>query len=508
MAAASGSTGLSLWVDTADPTGYRRLVGDLEADVGVVGAGIAGLTAALALKRRGLTVAVLEAARIGSGVTGNTTGKVTSLHRLAYTGLAAGHGADAARAYGEANEAAVAHIAATVEAEGIDCGFRRVANYTFAEDDDSLRKVRAEAALAADLGLPATFTPDVPLPFPALGAVRFDGQAQMHAVKYLQGLARAVDGGGSHVFEETAVRALHDGSPAVVDTADGAVRAAHVVVATNFPFGDDGRFAARCTLHRSYICASPGSLPPGATFISAGEPMRSLLAVREAGTDYVLIGGEGHPVPGGGALERYARLAAYGRDMLGTGEPVYRWSTQDCMPVDGLPFAGPISPDAKGIQVITGLRKWGLTNGTAAALAVADTICELPKPWARLFDTNRPVQAARRPAPPAGSGRPGPAEVRSLAPGQGTVVDAGGEKLAVHADAAGTLHAISAVCTHLGCTVEFNAADSTWDCPCHGSRFSTDGTVIQGPATADLPTRPVPAEQGPADAGPSATPRL
>ena len=271
---------VSLWVATAGTTRYPSLDTDLEVDVAVVGGGIAGLTAALALKRAGHTVAVLEAARIGTGVTGHTTGKVTSLHRLAYTELADRHGPDVAGTYGQANQAAIEHIARVVAEEGIDCDFRRVSNYTYAESDDALARVRDEAALAARLGLPAVFTSEVPLPFAVRGAVRFDGQAQLHAVKYLQGLARAVDGSGSHVLEDSRVTSVRDGVPAVVETGSGTVRAREVIVATNVPVGDAGLFAERCYLHRSYVVASLAPAAPlDGTFISVDEPMRSILAI-------------------------------------------------------------------------------------------------------------------------------------------------------------------------------------------------------------------------------------
>ncbi|WP_240689734.1 FAD-dependent oxidoreductase [Arthrobacter sp. PAMC25564] len=483
---------VSLWVATAGVTGYPALDGDLEVDTAVIGAGIAGLTAALALKRAGHSVAVVEAARVGTGVTGHTTGKVTSLHRLAYTALADRHGVDTARGYGQANQAAVEHIARVVSAERIDCDFRRVANFSYAETDEALALVRDEAALAAGLGLPSVFTSDVPLPFAVKGAVRFENQAQFHAVKYLQGLARAVDGGGSFVFEESRAVALRDGSPAIVETGRGSVRARDVIVATNVPFGDGGFFDARCLLHRSYVVASrAGSLPLEGTYISVDDPMRSILAVQVEGTGYLLAGGEGHPAGESvDSTERYRRLAAFSRDRLGAGGAEFRWSTQDGLPIDGLPFVGIMPPSASHVHVITGLRKWGLSNGTAAALILADTLCGRVNPWARVFDSNRatPAVSVARPVD-----RDGPAAGHALpAPGEGSVVERDGEKVAVYADPAGKLRAVSAVCTHLGCTVEFNSADVTWDCPCHGSRFATDGTVIQGPASTSLVPRPSP----------------
>ncbi|MEQ4518811.1 FAD-dependent oxidoreductase [Pseudarthrobacter sp. B907] len=493
---------LSLWAATAGTASYASLDASadspVEVDVAVIGGGIAGLSAALALKRAGQTVAVLEASRVGTGVTGNTTGKVTSLHRLAYSELAARHGTGAAAVYGQANEAAIAHIAGVVAAEGIDCGFRRVANYTYAETGPALALVREEAALAERLGLPASFTADVPLPFAVRGAVRFDGQAQLNALKYVQGLARAVQGDGSFVFEESPATGFRDGSPAVVDTGQGSVRAKEIIVATNLPFGDNGRFDARCYAHRSYIVAARSAGPAlDATFVSVEEPMRSILTVEVEGASYVLAGGEGHRATESvDSAERYGRLAVFARDRLGAAETVFRWSTQDAMPADGLPYVGLMGPEYRHVHVITGLRKWGLTNGTAAALILRDRLCGTANPWAAVFDSNR--SAGETQEVPVGPGEGATAAVAApaegiladIAPGEGMVVDVRGARAAVYVSPAGDVQAVSAVCTHLGCTVEFNRADVTWDCPCHGSRFATDGSVIQGPATRNLAAAP------------------
>ena len=488
----------SLWAATSAATSYAALDEVIDVDVAVIGGGIAGLTAALALKRAGQTVAVLEAARVGTGVTGNTTGKVTSLHRLAYTELAARHGTEAARIYGQANEAAIEHVAGTVGAEGIACSFRRVSNYTYAESEDALALVREEAALAARLGLPSSLTTDVPLPFavgsfPVTGAVRFDNQAQIHALRYVQGLARAVDGDGSFVFEDSPATGFRDGTPAVADTERGSVRANEIIVATNMPFGDNGFFAGRCYAHRSYIVAARSDAAPlDSTFVSVDEPMRSILTTDVDGVSYVLAGGEGHPASEQvDSAERYGRLAAFARDRLGVGEIAFRWSTQDAMPADGLPYVGRLSPDFRHVHVITGLRKWGLTNGTAAALILRDLLCGRTNPWAEVFDSTRAVRA-RGAAQPEATPPEAPAGPSEIAPGRGRVVDVDGAETAVYVSPAGDVRAVSAVCTHLGCTVEFNVADATWDCPCHGSRFSTDGTVIQGPATRNLEPGPAP----------------
>jgi len=496
---------LSLWLATAGATDFPQLQGTVEVDVAVIGGGIAGLTAALALKRSGRSVAVLEAGRVGTGVTGHTTGKVTSLHRLAYTALERSHGAEAAEIYGKANQAAVEHVARVVAAEDISCGFRRVANYTFAGREDALPQVRAEAELATRLGLPAAFTADVPLPFPVAGAVRFDDQAQIHAVQYLQGMAARVDGGGSFVFEGTRAVGLQDGPSVRVAAGNGTVLAADAIVATNVPFGDRGRLGALCPPHRSYIVAAALDAPPlDATFISADEPMRSLLTVQLNGVTYLLTGGGGHPAAEHvDPAPRFASLAGYAHSRFGAGPVAYRWSTQDAMPSDGLPYVGPLNPDSRHAFVITGLRKWGLTNGMAAALMLTDLLNGTPNEWAPLFDSNRApllpgaAAAGHTTADSTPDGlENGPDDVArqtaDLALGDGKVIDSAGTSMACYRDQAGDIHAVSAICTHLGCTVGFNREDRTWDCPCHGSRFTVDGKVIQGPATEDLPPHPAP----------------
>ena len=494
-----GGKAVSLWVDTAEKTDLPKLEGPLRVDVAIVGGGIAGLTAAALLKQQGARVAVLEAGRVGTGVTGHTTGKVSSLHQLVYRELRRSFGIEGARIYGEANQAAIEQVARLVETEAIECDFQRVSNYTYAESDSGLKEVEEEAAIALKLGLPAEFTRSVPLPYPVAGAVRFSDQAQFHATKYLVGLARSVAGDGSHVFEQTRATEVKDDSPCRVSTEAGSVIADAVIIATNFPILDRGLFFARCHPHRSYLIAlGLDGEPPEGTFISADQPLRSILPYRDGEANYLLVGGEGHRASDSvDAADRYLRLETWARERFPVSSLEYRWSTQDAVPVDGVPYVGRMSPFSKNLYVATGFRKWGLTNGTVAAMILSDRILGKPNPWSSTFNSNRlkPLAGGRRFLSEnlrAGARLVG-GRIRSrgsalgdLERGEAKVLELKGEKVAAYKDDGGDVHAVSAVCTHQGCLVEWNGSDKTWDCPCHGSRFELDGAVIQGPAVDDL----------------------
>ncbi len=386
---------VSYWTDSMASPGYPALAGDTHADVVIIGGGIVGLTAAYFLKRAGLTVAVLEKGTIGSGVTGHTTGKVTSQHGLAYDRLARDVGREAARTYAEANQTAIGEIEGIITQEGIDCDWQRDDNYVFTERADRVAAFKAEARTARELGLPAEFTVETPLPFSVQGAVRFTGQAKFHSRKYLLGLAEAVQGNGGRIFERSKVKVsgIKDGKPCRVETADGTVTAPHVIMATNVPFQPASR-GLYCTIEyplQSYVVATKPSNGLRGMYITYDGPLRSILPVTVDGTDLLLVGGESHvPYFGGGtANRRYRRLAGYARERLNAGPVEYRWNTWDYLSIDNMPLIGKLLPGSKCLYVATAFMKWGLTNGTVSGITLADLIQGKENVRTRTFDVRR-----------------------------------------------------------------------------------------------------------------------
>ena len=381
----------SLWLATAPESSYPVFTGDLRCDIVVVGGGITGLTTAYLLHQRGAKVALIERHRLATGTTGKTTAKVSSLHSLSYHQLAAKKGEEKARQYGEANQAALGLISSLVSELDIDCWFERAPAYTYTGNDDQVAQIEAEVGAAARLGLPASYTTETDLPYPVRAAVRFDDQAHFHPRRYCLAQAAAIQGGGSGVFEDTAALDVEEEADhVVVRTSGGEVRAEQVVLATLLPFLDIGGFFAKAEPTRSYAMAARlrGGAPRG-MYLSADSPTRSLRPVRYGGAEGLVLGGPSHPSGREDHTARhYEDLEAWARDTFEIESVDYRWSAQDYTTVDSVPYVGR-SPRTRRTFVATGFKKWGITNGTAAAMVLADVLSGRDNNWVEVFDASR-----------------------------------------------------------------------------------------------------------------------
>ncbi len=500
----------SFWTATAKetPPTYPALRSDLQVDVAIVGGGIVGLTAAEMLRRAGRSVAVLEARRVGQQVTGRSTAKVTSQHGLIYDRLIRDFGEDGARIYGEANEQAIGRIEEFVAELDLDCDLARASAYVYAATPAELPQIQREVEAALRLGLPAAYVDQLPLPFATAGGIRFDGQAQFQPYDYTLGLARSVASAG-RIFEHTRVTAIEDDEPCVVRTEAGAtVTAKDVIVATHIPIGKIGLFFAKAFPYAHPVIAARVNADRilDGMFISAGLPSHSVRFARHGGQNYVIAAGDSYkPGHTDEQSRAFADLDRFLQDAFGVTATEYRWTNEDFDAMDGVPFIGR-SPGSGHQFVATGFNAWGITGGTVAGILLADLIAGQTNPWAELFNAGRAKPVAGGPSflkenmhaaqhlmserilkrRPDASG--------AIGPGEGAIIELDGKQVAVHRDTEGRLHAVSAICTHLGCVVGWNGVDRTWDCSCHGSRFGLDGSVIHGPAVSPLEKKSLPAE--------------
>ena len=491
----------SYWMATSPETGFPPLDGDGRVDVTVIGGGIAGITTAFLLKKAGLTVALIDAYRIVTGATGHTTAKVTVLHRLIYADLIDRLGSVKARQYAAANRAGVETVASLVLEYDIPCSFERKPAYTYAESEESREKVMAEVDAARRLGLHAAFTEDVPLPGESHGAVVLEGQAQFHPRNYLLLLAGHLPGEGSYVFEMTRAVGIEERADGVaVKTDRGTLHSSHAVLATHYPIYDrPGAYYARMQPSRSYALGVRIDEPfPDGIFINASDPVHSWRSQPAGDGELVIVTGAAH---GTGQVTdtraHYRDLEAYARSIYPVTSVDYHWSAQDYITVDRVPYIGRLAEGHDRVFVATGFGKWGMAAGTAAGTILTDLIRGRTNPWAEVFDPLRfreqpefPDRVQKRLEAAGGAIEVGAAgfdrEVAAIPPGEGKVVEAGGQNVAVFRDDRGGIRTLDPTCMHMGCTVVWNNAERSWDCPCHGSRYAADGRVIESPTVRGL----------------------
>jgi glycine/D-amino acid oxidase-like deaminating enzyme/nitrite reductase/ring-hydroxylating ferredoxin subunit len=494
------------WSAAETTLSFPPLSENVSADVVIVGAGITGLTTAYLLATAGRRVVVLERGRCAAVDTGHTTAHVTMVTDARLTELSRRLGRDHAQAVWDAGLAAMAQIADLVDACDIDAGFEWVSGYLHAPVHDQAPDARAEfqreATLARELGFDVEYLDDVPLLHRP--GMRIGHQARIHPRKYAAGLARAIIALGGRIHEGSAAETFTN-DPRSVQANGHTVTCDDVVVATHNPVVGLGGmagatlFQTKLALYTSYVVAgrvASGSVPD-ALWWDTADPYRYLRIEHEPGYDVVIFGGEDHKTgQQDDTRDSYRRLERGLRAIVPDVEVTHRWSGQVIETPDGLPYIG---RSADHQYSATGYSGNGLTFGTLAGVMMSDAILQRSNPWTDLFDPDRKALGLAlwnyvkenidypyymiRDRFTAGAAQ----TVRSIKRGHGCVVERSGQKVAAYRDARGAISVRSAVCTHMGCLVTWNTADRTWDCPCHGSRFTPTGDVISGPAEQPLP---------------------
>ncbi|MCI9157010.1 MAG: FAD-dependent oxidoreductase [Lawsonibacter sp.] len=427
----------SIWTKTARLPQFEPLRSDLNTDVLIIGGGLAGVLCAYKLSQAGVDCALVEADRVCGGITKNTTAKITSQHGLIYDKLIREFGTERARLYLEANQGALEEYRALCR--DIDCDFEEKDAFVYSLDDR--KKIDRELKALDRLGFQAEFAADIPLPFPTAGAVKFPRQAQFHPLKFVAAIAKNL-----RIFERTKVLELGPGK-AVTD--GGTVSAEKIIVATHFPLlNKHGGYFLKLYQHRSYVLALENA--PDVRGMYVDENQRGL-SFRNCGGLLFLGGGSHRTGKEGGGWQELERFVC--RDYP-DARIIARWATQDCMTLDGVPCIGPYSKGTSGLYVATGFNKWGMTSSMAAASVLTDLVLDRKNPYTELFSPSRTVLRPQLAA---------------------NVLES----------ALGILTPTTPRCPHMGCALKYNAAEHSWDCPCHGSRFREDGALIDNPATDD-----------------------
>lgn len=494
----------SLWTATADVPDCPPLAEDLRVDVCIVGAGIAGLSTAYILTRAGKTVAVLDDGTLSSGMSSMTTAHLTCVLDERYYDLERIHGEEGARLAAESHMTAINRMETIIASEKLDCDFERLNGYLFRTKDSEADVLIRELAAAQRAGIDAALVDSAPRSALENGqCLLFPNQAQLHPLKYLAGLSRAIQRDGGRLFTMTHAESIEGGVPAQVTANGHVVTADAIVVATHAPVNNLVAIHTKQTGYMTYVIGArvPRGAVMRALYWDTGSPYHYVRVQNTNGGDILIVGGEDHRTgQADDTEERYDRLESWARQRFPFIEEIaYTWSGQVMQSVDGLAFVGRNPMDERNVYVVTGDSGTGMTSATIAGILFTDLIEGRSNSWEGLYDPSRKSlrtarayagEAVRTAAQYADWVRPGDVKsVDDIPLDSGAVLNEGLTPVAVYREPDGTVHRLSAVCVHLGCIVAWNAAERSWDCPCHGSRYDRYGAVISGPANSDLPPR-------------------
>ena len=491
----------SLWIETTKKElNLKQLEKDEKTEICVIGAGIFGLTTAYYLTLAGKKVTVIEKGDIGEKVSGNTTGKITSQHVLFYNHLISDYGEEYARKYLEANEDAIKNIKEIIDREQIECEFTEKNAYVYTTKQDEVLDIEKEVDAVNKIGGKAKLVTNTDLPFKVKAAIEFEGQAQFHPRKYMEGLAKSIIKDNKIYNYTTALDVKKEGDIFTVYTDRGNINAKYVVLATHYPIiNAPGFYFLKMYQSTSYIIAveTKSKLPQG-MYINDKPPIYSFRTAQYNGKKILLIAGSDHktgePIPDD---SKYQDLEKKARELYPDCKVLFKWNTRDCISLDKIPYIGEFSNLMKNLYVGTGFKKWGITSSEVAANIVVDKILGKTNKYANIFNSKRlkPIKnrwemqnilkqtvisfAFEKAEIPMGS-------IEQIPNDSAAIINIDGTNIGVYKDTSGNIFSVKPVCSHLGCTLTWNNLDKTWDCPCHGSRFDYMGNNIYNPANKGL----------------------
>ncbi|WP_172194713.1 FAD-dependent oxidoreductase [Saccharibacillus qingshengii] len=495
----------SMWRTVTTLPTFPEMHEDIKVDAAVIGAGIAGVTTAYLLSLEGYKVALVDAGQILDGTTGYTTAKISAQHGLIYSEFLTNFRPEIARSYYEANVEGLNFIRDMVKKNGINCDFKEETAYLYTNQDDKLDDLRKEFEAYQELGIPGQWHDSLPIPVAAKGAISMPGQAQFNPLKYLKFLVEKIIENGGLIYENTTIEGAVYGKPIEAYTIDGQHRiyCNEMVVTTHYPFWNvPAGYFTRLSVERSYALAvKPETSFHGGMYLSIDDEKRSIRSAMFEGEEVLIVGGENHPTgKDENTFDHYLALEKFAGETFGSREIPFRWSAQDITTLDKIPYIGPLSSDYPFTFIATGFNKWGMTNGTFAGLLLRDNVIRRSNPHMNTFNPgrfndksmNQTVVTGLKMAKELIKGKFGGVDekISNLEPDQGALVRHNGKKVGAYRDPKGELFLVDTTCTHMGCETAWNEAERSWDCPCHGSRFSYTGDVLEGPATDPLERLP------------------
>nr|WP_240338513.1 FAD-dependent oxidoreductase [Peribacillus alkalitolerans] len=489
------------WRSSTDLEEFPTLNESISTPTLVVGGGITGITTAYLLAKAGIRTVLVEAGKVLNGTTGHTTAKITAQHDVIYDELIQHFGKDQAKLYYESNIEAGKFIKKLVDEHQISCDYSIQDAYLYSTTPKGKQQLEKEAEAYKELGINGELQLETKLPFETTAALSMKDQAQFHPLHYLKHLLDDFIKMGGTVYENTTAKSVEEADHPIVTTHLGyTISCNHLVIASHFPFYDwRGLYFTRMHAERSYVLAIKSKTAfPGGMYLSVDNPTRSLRSVQIDGSEHILVGGESHKTGQGiPTIEHYEALQKFAEEHFELEEIAYRWSAQDLITLDKIPYIGPITSRSEHIYVATGFRKWGMTTSTLAAQIISDAIAQRENRYSELFHPSRfkPDPSIKelvvQNADVAKHLVEGKLEIVQMHPedlqnDEGGVVKFEGKRAGAYRNELGQLHIVDTTCTHLGCELEWNSGDRTWDCPCHASRFSVEGQVIEGPAKKPL----------------------
>ena len=491
----------SYWLESTERTNYPKLDENIHVDIAIVGGGMVGILTAYQLQKHDFDIAILEAENIVESTTAHTTAKLTSQHDLIYYKIKKERGFDLALQYAEANENAIHEIKKIADENNIDCDYSLQSAYIFTQEDKYVKKLEDEVKTAKSLGIKAYLTDNIPLPIDIKSAMVFENQAQFHPRKFLIPLAEKIHNNGVKIHEKTrAIELNKKDDKYIINTSQGkTVTADIVIIASHYPFyNKKAMYYSRIYVERSYAIAIKAKEKfPGGLYINTDIPTRSLRSLPTEDGELILVVGENHKTGQGEDMNNhYKALLNFAEEVFSVENVPYKWSTQDCMTMDKIPYIGQYASDTPNLYIATGFQKWGMTTSMASSIILKDLIVTGESPWADVFNPSRKnisgsakefiaqnVNVAGQLLGGKISKEPEKIVIES---GEGKILNIDGEKTGAYRDEEGELYFVNTTCTHMGCELNWNSAERSWDCPCHGSRFTYRGHIIQGPAVKPL----------------------